>query len=164
MSVSAEGLRRHLAYTAWATDRLMRVVEQIPAEHLNHDFETADRTILGTLVHTFGADRIWLRRVLGEPVAAFLTDEDRRFSTLQREWPLVLSRWQEWAHSLDDQGAQAVVSFQDRQGNPFSSARWEIVLHVVNHGTHHRGQVSGFLRKLGHAPPILDLIWYYRGL
>jgi uncharacterized damage-inducible protein DinB len=36
------------------------------------------------------------------------------------------------------------------------------VLHVVNHGTHHRGQVAGFLRTMGHAPPALDLIAYYR--
>jgi uncharacterized damage-inducible protein DinB len=35
---------------------------------------------------------------------------------------------------------------------------------VVNHGTHHRGQVSGFLRSMGHTPPALDLIAYYRQL
>jgi uncharacterized damage-inducible protein DinB len=33
---------------------------------------------------------------------------------------------------------------------------------VVNHGTHHRGQVSGFLRVMGHTPPPLDLVFYYR--
>jgi uncharacterized damage-inducible protein DinB len=41
---------------------------------------------------------------------------------------------------------------------------WKIVLHVVNHGTHHRGQASGFLRAMGHVPPPLDLIAYYRTL
>jgi uncharacterized damage-inducible protein DinB len=35
---------------------------------------------------------------------------------------------------------------------------------VVNHGTHHRGMVSGFLRAMGHTPPPLDLIAYYRAL
>src|SRR5690348_7979712 len=136
MAVSAEVLRQHLDYTAWATGRMMRAVEQIPAEHLNHDFQTSDRTVLGTLVHVFGADRVWLRRILGEPVTAFLTDEDRHLSTLQREWPVVLNRWKEWAHTLDDEKARAKVSFTDMKGNPFSSASWEIVLHVVNHGTH----------------------------
>jgi uncharacterized damage-inducible protein DinB len=36
------------------------------------------------------------------------------------------------------------------------------LLHVVNHGTHHRGQVAGFLRSMGRKPPVLDLIAYYR--
>jgi len=39
---------------------------------------------------------------------------------------------------------------------------WQVVLHAVNHGTHHRGQVSGFLRTLGHTPPVTDLSHFYR--
>jgi len=160
MSVSCEVLRSHLAYTAWADERLMRAVEQIPEEHLNHDFQTADRSILGTLVHTFAADRIWFRRVLGEPNTTFISDEDRSLATLQRQWPGVLKRWQEWAATLQD--PTTMISYRDMKGNPYESPAWEIVMHVVNHGTHHRGQVSGFLRTLGYAPPALDLIRYYR--
>ena len=47
-------------------------------------------------------------------------------------------------------------------GNRFNQPVWQLVLHVVNHGTHHRGQVSGFLRAMGHKPPKLDLVSYYR--
>jgi uncharacterized damage-inducible protein DinB len=160
MSVSVEVLRSHLAYTAWADGLLLRTVEQIPAQHLTHDFQTADRTILGTLAHTFAADRLWLQRVLGEPYTGLVSEEDRQLDTLQREWPAVLSRWQEWAGALRD--SSAVFDYRDLKGNPYSSTAWEIVLHVVNHGTHHRGQVVGFLRALGHTPPPLDLIRYYR--
>jgi uncharacterized damage-inducible protein DinB len=39
---------------------------------------------------------------------------------------------------------------------------WKLVFHVVNHATHHRGQVAGFLRTMGRVPPPLDLIAYYR--
>jgi uncharacterized damage-inducible protein DinB len=48
------------------------------------------------------------------------------------------------------------------KGRPWKQPLWQLVLHVVNHGTHHRGQVSGFLRSLGHTPPILDPIYFYR--
>jgi uncharacterized damage-inducible protein DinB len=150
-------LKQHIAYTRWATDRLLRAVEQIPPDHLTHDFQTADRTILGTLVHTFGADRIWLRRVLGEPPTAFLTDDDRTLPALQQQWPAIL---ESWATCLDD--PTRVIHYQDMKGNSYTSTLWEIVLHVVNHATHHRGQVAGFLRALGHAPPPLDLIRFYR--
>ena len=160
--MTTETLKQHIAYTTWATDRIMRAVEQIPAEHLTHDFRTGDRTILGTLVHTFGADRIWLRRMLGEPLTAFLTDEDRSLATLQREWPIVLSRWGDWVNGVKD--PSITITHLDLSGKPWTHTAWEVVFHVVNHATHHRGQVSGFLRTLGHTPPQLDLIRYYRGV
>ena len=51
--------------------------------------------------------------------------------------------------------------YKDMKGNPHRTPLWQIGLHVVNHATHHRGQVSGFLRSLGKTPPPLDLIYYY---
>jgi len=54
------------------------------------------------------------------------------------------------------------ISYRDMKGHPWVSPVWQIVLHVVNHGTHHRGQVAGFLRSMGKTPPVLDLIAYYR--
>jgi len=47
-------------------------------------------------------------------------------------------------------------------GNPWRQPLGQLVLHVVNHGTHHRSQVSRFLRVMGHVPPKLDLVSYYR--
>ena len=54
------------------------------------------------------------------------------------------------------------VPFKSRFVGDAGLAAWQIVTHVVNHGTHHRGQVSGFLRTMGHTPPPLDLSFYYR--
>jgi uncharacterized damage-inducible protein DinB len=48
------------------------------------------------------------------------------------------------------------------RGNRWQQPPWQIVLHVVNHGTHHRGQVSGFLRAMGQTPPPVDLSMFYR--
>jgi uncharacterized damage-inducible protein DinB len=48
------------------------------------------------------------------------------------------------------------------RGRTWTQPIWQLVLHVVNHGTHHRGQVSGFLRTMGRVPPVLDLVAFYR--
>jgi uncharacterized damage-inducible protein DinB len=55
-----------------------------------------------------------------------------------------------------------MTTYQDMRGNTWTNPIWHLVLHVVNHGTHHRGQAAGFLRAMGHVPPVLDLIAYYR--
>src|ERR1700734_503822 len=69
-----------------------------------------------------------------------------------------------WLRDFSDDDVLRVISYQDTKGRPYSQSAWQIILHLVNHGTHHRGQVSGFLRAMGHTPPPLDLIAYYRAL
>jgi uncharacterized damage-inducible protein DinB len=164
MLVSAETLRIHLNYTAWAATRLLDAAAQLSSEELQRDFGTADKSVVGTLAHVFAADRVWICRVRVDAPAKFLTDEERDLSLLQREWPAVLRSWQEWVADLTDENVTQVVSYYDSKGNAWTTPCWKIVLHVVNHGTHHRGQVSGFLRAMGHKPPPLDLIAYYREL
>jgi uncharacterized damage-inducible protein DinB len=159
--VSAEVLRDHLTYTAWASRRLVEAAAQLSPEERARDFQTADHNVLGTLAHVFAADRIWLARVLNTPPATFITEADHSLSVLQNDWPALLERWQEWARGLTDESAQTMVEY-NRQGTMYRQPAWQVVLHVVNHGTHHRGQVSGFLRTMGHTPPPLDLIAYYR--
>ena len=64
--------------------------------------------------------------------------------------------------SLDDVGVR-VLDYKTLDGRPFTSVFWEMLHHVVNHGTYHRGQVQTMLRQLGAAPArSVDLITYYR--
>lgn len=161
MTVSADVLRSHIGYTAWASRLLVEAAGKLTHEELTRDFGTADKSVLGTLVHVFGADRVWLARLKGEPVAPFLTDTDYHLRVLQNDWPALYRRWKEWADTLTDEAAQAEISYTDLSGNSWRQPLWLLMLHVVNHGTHHRGQVSGFLRAMGHAPPELDLDAYY---
>ena len=162
MPVSADSLRQHLDYSAWATQRLLDSAAKLADDELRRDFRTADKTVLDTLAHIYAADRIWLVRVKGETRAAFIDPEDRDLTLLIAEWPALYQRWKLYLCDLTDQDMLRVVSFKDTKGNPYNQPLWQILLHVVNHATHHRGQVSGFLRALGKTPPPLDLMAYYR--
>jgi uncharacterized damage-inducible protein DinB len=164
MAVSVDTLRLQLDYSAWASQRLMDVAAKLSPEELLRDFQTADKTVLDTLVHIYAADRVWLSRMLAEPRTTFVDPEDRDLSLLQVEWPALHQRWKLWLRDFNDDDASRVISYQDMKGRPYSQPVWQIVLHLVNHGTHHRGQVSGFLRSMGRTPPPLDLIAYYRAI
>ena len=162
MSVSASALRTLIDYTAWASQRLVEAAARLSPDELNRDFQTADRSVLETLVHVFAADRLWLSRLAGGPNPGFISDADRSLAVLQNDWPALHQRGKQWADGLTDDQALREVAYHDMKGRPWSQPLWQLVLHVVNHGTHHRGQVSGFLRTLGHTPPALDLVFFYR--
>ena len=145
-----------------ASGLLVEAAGRLTRDELTRDFGTADKSVLGTLVHVFGADRLWLARLKREAANIFLTDDDYRLTVLQNDWPALYRRWRDWADGLTDEAARAEVSYKDMRGNPYRQPLGQLLLHVVNHGTHHRGQVSGFLRAMGHVPPKLDLVSYYR--
>lgn len=162
MSVSVDTLRTQLDYSTWASQRLMDAATKLSPEELTRDFKTADKTVLDTLVHVFAADRIWLARVRGESRPTFVDPADRDLTLLQTEWPALHERWRVWLRDQTDAEAERVIAYRDTKGNAYSQPLWQIILHLVNHGTHHRGQVSGFLRSMGYTPPALDLIAFYR--
>jgi uncharacterized damage-inducible protein DinB len=162
MPVSADTLRQQLDYSAWASQRLLEEASKLSPGELTHDFKTADKSVLETLVHVFAADRIWLSRVQGTTRASFIDPQDRDLAVLNKEWPALQQSWKQYTAALSDQDVLKVISYKDTKGNAYQQPLWQILLHLVNHGTHHRGQVSGFLRSMGHTPPVLDLMAYYR--
>ena len=164
MPASADTLRLHLDYSAWASQRMLEAASKLTEEDLHRDFKTADKNVVGTLAHAFAADRVWLGRIQGNPPPGFIDDQDRQLGTLQKEWPALQQRWKQWSGPLSDQDVLKKISYKDLKGNPYETPLWQILLHVVNHATHHRGQASGFLRAMGHTPPPLDLIAFYRTL
>jgi len=152
----------HVDYTAWASMRLTEACAGLTPDELTRDFGTADKSVLRTLVHVFGADRVWLARVEGRTPEAFLTEADHDLAVLQLDWPEVLEGWKRWVAGLDEAALNGEMTYRDLKGREWRNTRWQIVAHVVNHATHHRGQVAGFLRAMGKKPPVLDEIAFFR--
>lgn len=163
--VPAATLTLHLRYSAWASARLVAAAAQLTPAELTHDFQTSEKSIAGTLAHIFAADRVWWHRVNGTVPPQFIDPEkDFLLSTLQTDWPALLAQWEQFIAAQHEAALASNIEYNDLKGNPHATPLWQIVLHVVNHATHHRGQVSGMIRALGHTPPPLDLIFYYRSL
>ena len=162
MPLSVDDLREHVIYSAWASQRLVHAAAELTEAELTRDFQTSDHSVLGTLVHTFAADRLWLARLQKSPRLKYSSEADYHVSVLQEEWPAVHRQWDALLAGFTDEEVRADLTYQDMRGNTWTQPIWKLVLHVVNHGTHHRGQVSGFLRTMGQTPPVLDLVAFYR--
>jgi uncharacterized damage-inducible protein DinB len=162
MPITASDLRAHMRYSTWASKRLVDAAAQLTEAELTRDFQTGDKNIVNSLAHIYAADRVWLGRVQGTPPAKFIDDSDRNLDVLLNAWPSLLEQWDDLLAAETDATVTRNIEYKNLKGDPNQTPLWHIVLHVVNHGTHHRGQVSGFLRALGHTPPPIDLIVHYR--
>lgn len=154
----------NLRYMQWADERILESVAQVP-----HDQALADRAssfggILGTLQHIYRSERAWLLRLTTDPAAqAAAVDAPPDPIFVKAVWPRLHSEWIEWAESVTDWNI--VLAHRNQKGEEFRLPRWQIVLHVINHATYHRGQITTMLRQAGAAPPPpTDLIAYYREL
>ena len=153
--MTADELRDHIRYSAWASRRLLDAALNLDQEQLRRDMSVSHTSVLDTLGHIHWADRAWLFRILG-------AEMEKPTEALEIEWSRIQGRWQEWADSLSDSDVERVVFYKSLKGDPSQTPVWQIVLHVVNHATLHRGQVVAMMRQLGVQPPATDLIFYYR--
>ena len=152
--MTAAEARRHLAYSTWASKRILNAAQALPDDQRDRDLGASHKGVMHTLHHVVMADRNWLHRVLATPPP----DAGR----IEEEWPRLWKQWEDLAASWSDADLDRVIEYRDLKGNPHSSLLKEIVMHVVNHATLHRGQVMAMLRQLGVVPPPTDLIFFYR--
>src|SRR4051812_2436159 len=64
-SMTVAEIRHLFDYTEWANMQVLDAAEKLPAEELLRDVHISHKSILGTLLHTAGADWVWLERWQG---------------------------------------------------------------------------------------------------
>jgi len=152
--MTADEIRRHVRYSTWASNQLLEVALKLDPEQLHRDFSVSHKSVQGTLDHILFGDRIWLSRLLGETVEPE--------GALGVELPRIRARWEAMADGWTDADIERIVTFQRPDGSSYAEPVRDIVIHVVNHATLHRGQVMSMFRQLGIAPPSTDFFGYLR--
>lgn len=158
-----ELVRLHLRYHSWATMRMWEIIDQLNESELDYPRVSSFGTIRLTLEHMYKADRLWLLRIRGSGHVQFSAIEaPHEISRLKSVWLSQLEELDSAVHELSKDALEATRSFVNSKGDSFRTPVWQILLHVVNHGTGHRGQVNGLLRECGKTPLSTDLIQFYR--
>ena len=156
-------LNQHIDYTIWASLRILEAAANLTPDELTRDFGTADKSILGTLLHVYGGDLVWIERVHGTSLTSRPYDARGHAGNAQSRMAARLEPLERVRCGRSPRRRPTPKSpTRPSKGMLSVSPAWQIVLHVVNHGSHHRGQAAGFIRALGKTPPVLDLMHYYR--
>jgi len=157
-------LNTWLDYHYWARDVILEAVEPLSAEQFTRPIESSFKSVRDTVAHMYGAEWLWYNRWIGN-LSATMPKYD--------SWPDVVSIRKAWLdHEIrlrtfvndgGEAGVDRIYHYKSLAGQPTSSRFWEMLVHVVNHGSYHRGQVTTLLRQLGAQPPRqTDMIAFFR--
>jgi len=162
--VTCEDLRTLLDFHYWARDRMLDALEALTPEQFTRDLGSSFRSVRDTVAHIYGAEWVWHQRWRGASPAALLpADQFADVATIRRAWIGHERHVRALVDELGDAGVGRIMPYTLFSGVSSASPFWQMLQHVVNHASYHRGQVTTMLRQLG-APPAksCDMIAFYR--
>lgn len=157
-------LQRHFDYNVWANEQLLKVLEPLDESLFHVELKSSFASLAKTLLHMRDAEMVWLKRLQGTSLSQWPSELFTGGKTeLLKAFIAVSHDFQRHVHALTDEDLQAVVAYKSVAGAPFENVVEDLLYHVINHATYHRGQVTTLLRELGVTKPAnTDLITYLR--
>jgi uncharacterized damage-inducible protein DinB len=159
----AEKIRVLYEYNAWANHRVLDACTTLKEEQFTRDLGSSFHSVRDTLAHIMDVEWLYLERWNGR------SPNDLPPAESYPNHANVTVRWKEIEQDLnhfvarrDAAGLEQRIDYRNTKGAAFSNPLWEMLLHLVNHSTYHRGQVTTLLRQLGTKPASTDLILFYR--
>ncbi len=157
-------LRKLLAYKSWANELTFDAVEALPSGEDRAPRVTRWESIAYTLSHVLVVDDIFRCHLTGRQHRYTFRNVDERLETgAIRERQREMDCWyRELASNLDEPALAEIVKFEFVGGGRGAMTRADILLHVVNHGTYHRGLVSDMMCQIPAGMPANDLPVFLR--
>jgi uncharacterized damage-inducible protein DinB len=151
-------------YHYWARNRLLEAIEPLSAEQWRRDLGSSFKSIHETVAHIYAAEWAWHQRWQGNsPTALFPAEKLPDVASVRGAWSELEANVRAFLAGLGEAGITRVFEYRLLNGSEGSSPFWQMLQHVVNHASYHRGQVTTMLRQLGAQPgKSMDLIAYYR--
>lgn len=162
--VSTDTARMLTRYNAWANKEIFDAVAALPAGEAEKERRSLFRDMVHTLNHNYVIDRIWQAHLEGREhgYEARNTREHPPLASLWRLQHEIDAWYVDWSDRLSDPALAERVRFTLIGGNRGVMTRGEILLHVVNHTSYHRGFVADLFYQVPARPPTTDLPVYLR--
>jgi uncharacterized damage-inducible protein DinB len=162
--LNKDALSRLLDYTVWANHRSMRAAATLSLADFKRDLGSSYGGVRGTLTHILASEWIWLERWKGVSPAAppFDEGEFKDIVVLRERWKAIEDHRASWLDSQKAEAGRQSIKYRNLAGQSFEAPLWQLVQHVANHSTYHRGQVTSLLRQLGAKPLATDMVVWDR--
>jgi uncharacterized damage-inducible protein DinB len=152
------------SYNEWANRRILGATQKLTPEQFLASTGLSWGSVRDVLVHALGAEWIWRMRLQhGEaPTQLLQAAEFPTVAALVARWEVEMAAMRAYAAGLDEARLNSVATYRNTKGQPFEGVLWQILAHVVNHGTQHRAEAAHVLTGYGCSPGDVDMIVFMR--
>jgi uncharacterized damage-inducible protein DinB len=157
-------LGQYASYNHWANHLITQGIMNLPDEKHLQEVPGSFPSLYQTIMHMWDAESIWWQRMklherLLIPSAAFKPTMQEAVNGLLSQ----SAQWEEWIYRSNEMQLTHTFAYQNSRREQFKQPIAEMLMHVFNHGTYHRGQLVAMLRALGETKiPATDFILYAR--
>lgn len=155
---------QYAEYNYWANEQMIDLILHLPAEQVHHLITSSFNSLFSTMLHMWSAETIWYQRI---KLAEHINWPAKEFSgdvhELCKKWKEQSMQWVNWVEAATEAALMHEFSYQDSKKIRYKQPVVDVLMHVFNHNTYHRGQLTTLLRQLGiEKIPSTDLIFYLR--
>jgi uncharacterized damage-inducible protein DinB len=152
--LQADAIRWLFTYDRWATRRVLDDLDDLDPATWTRESVVGDRGLGSVLVHHLGASQRWRIGLASQGSDEGPSPEREPVPSveeLRSRWEAEWTEVDAWLPTLTDDFVAYVFD-----GVPV----WQMLVHVVNHGTQHRAEAAALLTHMGRSPGELDMINY----
>jgi uncharacterized damage-inducible protein DinB len=159
-----ELLGSYAAYNYWANQEIIKKILALSKEQQQFEVKSSFSSLQATIIHLWDAESIWWQRMkLQEniivPSLSFHPNMQEAVNGLLQQG----KDWMEWVQQASQVQLEHVFAYRNSKKEQFKQPMWQMLLHMFNHGTYHRGQMVTILRQLGEEKlPPTDYIHFTR--
>ncbi len=151
-------------YNYWANARVLNAAAKLTPDQFIAPAGLSHGSVRGALVHILGAETVWrLRCAEGVSLSALPDENDIPTAEVLREhWLDEEQKMRAYLNSLSDEALNQAVQYKTTKGVPYENVLWNLLAHVVNHGTQFREKPGSHWPPYGQSPGDLDLLLFFR--
>lgn len=157
-------LQQYAAYNLWANQQLFNTMLALPQQTQQQEVVSSFPSLYKTVFHMLGAESLWWQRL--QLVHTPVPPDKTVYDTAEKVCTVLLqqsSTWATWVSGLDDATLQKNIVYKNLAGQQFEQPVHELLLHIFNHSTYHRGQLVMMFRQLGvEKIPQTDFAYWLR--
>jgi uncharacterized damage-inducible protein DinB len=157
-----EILQQYAAYNSWANQKLFDIILKLDENLQQQIVASSFPNLYATVLHMWDAESAWWQRMkLHEKI---VIPSENFNPTMQEAINGLLQQnklWEDWVNNATVPALEHVFAYQNTRKEQFKQPVYQMIHHVFNHGTYHRGQLVTMLRALGidKIPPTDFILW-----
>ncbi len=152
-------------YNFWANHRYFTVAEGLNEEQLHREQGHSWGSLQAMFVHMLSSEWVWLQRWHGSSPRGHLNPADfPALSSIKERWSKQEDELRAFIGSQTEDSLRSVITYSNLSGQTFSVPLWQMLAHLANHETHHRGELAAMFALMDVPHPEEEMIQYFLNL